>query len=101
MKRTPNALDLWRLSMDTGRMLAEAQIVITLRMMGMAGVIPASPGENARMVTEKVATAQAAGAAMAKAAMGGASAPAVAAAGLKHVGRRTRANVRRLSKPHL
>jgi hypothetical protein len=101
MKRLPNAFDLMRLSVDTTRMLAEAQVVIALRLMGMAGVIPTSPGENARMVSEKVAAVQAAGVAMARAAMGGASATDVAAAGLKHVGRRTRANVRRLSKPRL
>jgi hypothetical protein len=99
MKRTLNAFDLWRLSMDTTRMMAEAQMVIALRMMGMAGVIPARPDETRRMVTEKAAAAQEAGLAMTRAAMSGGSAPAIAAAGLKPVGRRTRANVRRLTNP--
>lgn len=99
MKRMPTPFDFMRLGMDTTRMMAEAQMVITLRMLGMAGVIPASRVESARMVTEKVVAGQAAGMAMSKAAMAGASAPAIAAAGLKPIGRKTRANVRRLTRP--
>jgi hypothetical protein len=98
MKRLPTPFDYMAPAMTMTRMLLEAQTVIALRMMGMAGVLPARPGETTRMVTEKVAAAQDAGVAMARAAMAGASPAAITSAGLKPVRRRTRANVARLTR---
>ena len=80
-------------------MMAEAQMVIGLRVMGMWGVLPASPRENRTMVAEK-------GPAFAKAAVAAGRAAAlgkgpfeIAEAALKPIGRQTRSNVRRLTKP--
>ncbi len=95
MKRTR---DLMALSMKTGMMLGQAQMVIAMRMMGMAGAWNVTPAENKRMVDEKKATAVASGNAMAKAALAGKDPVAVAMAGLQPVARRTKANAKRLAK---
>ena len=87
-----------RLNLATAHMLSEAQTVVGLRMMGMAGLRPAAAGETVRMVTEKQAAFAEAGLAMTKALMRGAGPVAAMEAGLKPIGRTTRANSRRLSK---
>ncbi len=80
---------------QTGMMLWEAQQVIALRMMGMAGMTRAAPTENARMVNEKVAAMIAAQQAAWIAMMTGKS---PYAAALKPVRAKTRANAKRLTK---
>ena len=80
------------------RMGAEAQTVIGLRTLGMMGVLPAAPGEAARMVSEKQQAAMEAGAAWWAAALRGAPPHVQASAALRPFGRRTRANSGRLSK---
>ena len=87
-----------RLGMQTTQMLAEAQMVIVMRMAGMAGGWNVTGHENTRMVEEKTAAAVAAQGAMIRAALGGANPAAVAMAGLKPIGKTTRANVKRLAK---
>lgn len=89
----------WRAGMAFWTMMAEAQAVVAIRTMGMMGVLPASPRESHAMVAEK-------GPAFAKAAMAAGVAAAqgkspiqVAEAALKPIGRQTRANMRRLTKP--
>jgi hypothetical protein len=86
-----------RLSMRTGMMLAEANMVIGMRMLGMAGMWRVQPSENRRMVAEKQAAGAEAALAMGRAVMLGGSAARVLEAGLKPVARRTKANVKRLS----
>jgi hypothetical protein len=98
MARQPTPFDLIRPSLLMTQMLAEANVVIALRLWGLAGAWHMAPGERRRMVTEKVAAAQASGAAMAKAALAGASPGDVATAGLKPVRRRTKANAARLTR---
>ena len=83
---------------ELARMGWEAQAVIGLRMMGMVGVLPAAPSENRRMYAEKADAFWDAQWAMWRAAMRGGSPEAVAAAGLAPVGRRTRANAKRLGR---
>lgn len=90
--------DMLRLALDTTVMLAEAQVVIVLRTLGMAGVLPRRDGEEQRMVSEKLAAMAEAQAAVFGATLGGASPVAVAEAALKPLSRRTRANVARLSR---
>lgn len=85
-------------SLNALQMLAEAQMVIGMRMMGMAGLWAVAPGENARMVAEKAPAFSEAGAAAWGAALSGARPDQVMAAWLKPISRRTRANSRRLSK---
>lgn len=86
---------LMRLQSQTMMMGMEASAVIWMRMMGMAGAWNVTGGENALMLREKqvafVKSAQDAS----LAAMGGRD---VAAAALRPLRRKTRANVRRLGK---
>lgn len=91
-------IEMMRLQMQTARMLAEANQVIGLRMMGLAGVTRAAPGENLRMVTEKQAAFAQSGAAMMRAFWSGRSPAAIYGAALRPIGRRTRANSRRLTR---
>ncbi len=99
MTRFPTPFDFYRPTLMMGQMMLEAQIVIAIRLMGMAGVLPAASGENARMVSEKTSAIQEAGFAASRAMLAGAAMPAIALAAMKPVRRRTRANVRRLMKP--
>jgi hypothetical protein len=91
-------INLMRLSIQTGMMMTQANMVIAMRLMGMAGTWNVTPAENRRMVDEKAVAAVASGMAMARAAMAGKGPVAVAAAGLQPVARKTRANARRLAK---
>jgi hypothetical protein len=89
----------WRHSVALWTMMAEAQTVVALRVMGMWGVRPAAPRENHTMLAEKgPAFAESALAAGRAAAMGKGPFE-VAEAALTPIGRRTRSNVRRLTKP--
>jgi hypothetical protein len=85
------------LSMKTGMMLMEAQMVIGMRMMGMAGLWRVLPSENARMSAEKVAAVRASAIATSKAIMTGRSSSFIAEAALKPIARRTKSNVKRLA----
>lgn len=94
--RYPQPTDFFWPAVQTGMMLLEAQTVIALRMWGMAGGRPMGPEEHVRMVQEKASAATEAGTAMMRAADKGPGA--MALAGIKPVRRRTRANVKRLTK---
>ncbi|MFM2389341.1 MAG: hypothetical protein RLZZ437_896 [Pseudomonadota bacterium] len=95
MSRKPN---LFGLSLRTGMMMAQANMVIGMRLMGMAGSWNVTSAENKRMVDEKTEAAVASGTAMMKAALSGKGPVAVAEAGLAPVARKTRANAKRLAK---
>lgn len=90
--------EIYRLWLGTGLMLAEAQMVIGMRMLGMFGLWRVTPGENRRMVAEKLAAAAEAGLAASRAAATGRSPAQIGAQALKPVRRRTGANLRRLSR---
>jgi hypothetical protein len=90
--------EILRLSMQSGMMLAEANMVIAMRLWGMAGLWKTNPGETDRMVQEKTDAAMASGVAMAKALAAGKSPAGVALAGLRPVRAKTRSNAARLSK---
>ncbi len=91
-------MQLLALQMRTARMMMEAQTVIGMRMMGMAGMIPARPDETSRMVREKQAAfARAAMAGTGAFVTGGTPAQAYGRA-LAPIGRVTRANAKRLTK---
>ncbi len=79
-------------------MLADANMVIGMRMLGMAGGWPVAPSENARMVHEKWPAFVDAGGAAISAAMKGKRPDQIADAALKPIGRKTRANAKRLAK---
>ncbi len=98
MPRIPSPFDYWRTALSAGQMMAEAQSVIAMRMMGMAGLWNVTKAENARMVAEKSDAIREAGMAAAGAMMRGQSPLAVAVAAMKPVKRRTGANARRLAR---
>lgn len=89
--------EMMRLSLRTTMMLGQAQLVIGMRLMGMAGLWRVTPSETRRMVAEKVAAAQAGGAAGVRAAARGGSAAKVAEAMVAPAARKTRSNARRLA----
>ena len=89
--------DMMRLGLKSTVMLAEAQAVMAMRLWGMMGLWPVAPGEDRRMVSEKLQAIQAAQLAAIRAMLRGASPLGVAEAALRPVGRRTRANAKRLS----
>ncbi len=98
MKNTFNPAEAIRLAVQTTMMMAEAQQVIAMRMMGMAGGWRVTPAENARMVREKSQAAMASGIAAHRAMAAGASPHGIALAALKPVRSKTRANAARLAK---
>jgi hypothetical protein len=93
-----NPMDGFRLWLQTALMMGEAQMIIGMRLMGMAGVWRVLPSENARMVTEKSQAAMAAALAGGRALAAGAGPHAVALAAMKPVRAKTRANVARLAR---
>lgn len=95
--RFPSIYDMFRPSLEAGMMLAEAQLVIGMRMAGMAGLWPMPPEENFRMVAEKIAASQASVQAALLAGMRGATAGQVATAAIAPYRKQTKANARRLS----
>lgn len=93
-----NPSEAIRLSIRTAMMLHEAQMVVGLRLMSMAGMWSLAPSENHRMVKEKIEAACESGIAVSHAAMSGKRPAQVAEAALAPVARRTRSNVTRLSR---
>ena len=81
-----------------GLLTAEAQAVVTMRVLGMAGLWPVTPTENRRMFSEKSTALVAAQVGMTKAAMSGHSPSDVVAAGLRPFRQKTRSNARRLTR---
>lgn len=86
---------LWQ---QMSQMAMEAQMVIALRTAGMMGILSQDTQEPQRMVTEKANAASEAMQAAIRAAGRGQRADEVMAAALRPYRRRTRANVRRLSR---
>ncbi len=86
------------LSMKTGMMLMEAQMVIGMRMMGMAGLWRVHPSENTMMSSEKVSALGQSAIATSQAIMTGKSPAFIAEAALKPISRRTKSNVKRLAR---
>jgi hypothetical protein len=79
-------------------MLAEAQAVIAMRMMGMAGMWSVAPTETTRMISEKGAAYSSAMKAAGRAAMSGKRPDEIAEAALRPIRRKTRSNSRRLAR---
>jgi hypothetical protein len=86
------------LSIKTGLMLTEAQMVIGMRMMGMMGLWRVQPSEKARMSSEKMSAVTEAAMATSQAIMTGKSPSFIAEAALKPIARRTSSNVKRLAR---
>jgi hypothetical protein len=86
------------LSLKTGMMLVEAQMVIGMRMMGMAGLWRVHPTENARMSSEKLTAMSQSAIASSQAVLAGKHPALVAEAALRPVARATKSNVKRLAR---
>ena len=91
-------MNMMKLSIQTAVMMTEAQMVIGMRVMGMAGMWRVTKAENARMVEEKVAASVEGATAAGRAMMAGKPMADVAAAALHPVRRATKSNVTRLAK---
>jgi hypothetical protein len=98
MSPIPTPAQLMQLSIQTGLMLAEAQMVIGMRMMGMMGMWRVLPSENARMSSEKLTAMGQSAMASSLAAMAGKPPVQIAEAALKPIRRHTSANVKRLGR---
>lgn len=83
---------------ENARLMAQAQTVIALRMMAMAGFWRQGPGEDTRMITEKQRAFADAGFAMWRAAMRGGDMASSLRAGMRPLDRTTSANIRRLGR---
>ena len=94
----PTPIQMMSLSIRTATMLAEAQMVIGMRMLGMAGMWRVTPSENARMVQEKLEAVQQSAISATRAAMQGKSPAVIADHALKPISRRTSANAKRLAR---
>ncbi|SFP54208.1 antifreeze protein [Tranquillimonas alkanivorans] len=98
MSRPATPIDGMRAGLALWRMAVDAQAVVGLRVMGMAGLWAVAPGETTRMVTEKApAFAEAQWAAWA-AAMRGERPDEVMSAWVAPISRTAGANARRLWK---
>jgi len=89
---------LMKLGIQTSLMMAEAQMVIAMRMMGMMGMWRVAPNENARMVGEKVSASLSGATEASRAMMAGRPVTQIAAAALRPVRRATKSNVTRLAR---
>jgi hypothetical protein len=91
-------ISYWGNVLELGLMLIEAQNVISLRLMGMAGFWPVAPQENSRMVSEKVEAMIQATTDVHRVTMNGGSPDEIAAAAIAPMRDATRANSARLKK---
>ena len=83
---------LWSLGLATTKMMAEAQAVIALRLLGMAGIWSVTPSENARMITEKTKALHQSASAASKAALQGRAPEKVLLIALAPIRNKTSAN---------
>tara|TARA_R110000787_G_scaffold63708_2_gene144412 strand:+ start:935 stop:1219 length:285 start_codon:yes stop_codon:yes gene_type:complete len=93
-----NPFAMLNLQTQMTELMLDTQTVMTLRLMGMGGAIPARRGENNRMVAEKAPAMADAYAAGAKAAMAGNTPDQIMSAVMAPLGKKVRANRKRLMK---
>ncbi|MGO4906900.1 antifreeze protein [Pseudorhodobacter sp. W20_MBD10_FR17] len=85
-------------AIEMSMMMIEAQSVIHMRLMGMAGLWKVCPQENSRMVTEKLEAMMQATSDAGQATLRGGSADEITAAAIAPMRNATRANSERLGK---
>ena len=88
----------WANALELSYVMAEAQVVIAMRLLGMAGVWSVTPSEDARMVSEKVHALTKAATDAGRVALQGGTPDQITAAAIKPIRQTTRANARRLGK---
>ena len=98
MARSATPLELFKTNLEVGMMLAEAQSVIAMRMMGWGGLWSVTKSENNRMVSEKTEAITKSIQNATLAAMTGKRPDEIVNAAVKPLRQKTRANVARLGK---
>ena len=98
MSRYSGPAEAIRATADMMLLTWEAQMVMAMRIAGMAGWWSVVPSENARMVNEKAPAFAEAGAAAGRAMMRGADPATMLSVWARPIRRRTGANARRLSR---
>jgi hypothetical protein len=98
MTKLPNFANYFQNAIELGMILFEAQTVIHMRLMGMAGMWSVGPQENTRMVTEKVEAMVKSATDAGHVTMRGGTPDEIAAAAMAPMRTATRANSKRLSK---
>ena len=98
MARNATPLELFKTQMEVGMMLAEAQSVIAMRMMGWGGLWSVTRSENNRMVSEKAEAIAKSMQNATLAAMTGKRPDEIVNAAVKPLRQKTRANAARLGK---
>jgi hypothetical protein len=98
MARQATPIDIWLGGLEMGQLMLETQMVMTYRILGLAGLWTVNKSENRRMVAEKapafIKASQAASAAAAR----GARPDEVVAAWVQPLRRATSSNAKRLGK---
>ena len=93
-----NPVGLWISGIATAQLMVETHTVVTLRVLGMAGLWPVAPGETQRTWREKPGAFVEAGGSAITALLTGKRPDQVVEAAVRPLRRRTRANSRRLWK---
>ena len=84
--------------LEASRIMAESQMVIGMRLAGMAGLWPMAQSETNRMMSEKLSAGLDSAHAALRSGMAGGSISDVAMAAMKPVRAKTRANAKRLQR---
>ncbi|QUJ77233.1 antifreeze protein [Sulfitobacter albidus] len=98
MKKRYDPMKAFANGLEVSMVMAEAQAVVGMRLMGMAGLWSVTPYEDRRMIEEKTDALVKSYTAANRAMMNGGDADDIAAAAIKPIRARTRANRRRLTK---
>lgn len=98
MIKLPNIANYVENAVELGMVMIEAHNVISMRVMGMAGLWSVGPQENTRMITEKLEAMVKATTDAGSVTMRGGSPDEIAAAAIAPMRKATRANSKRLSK---
>ena len=98
MARIVTPMDYWANAMQVAFVMAEAQGVIAMRLMGMMGVWSVPKTENNRMLNEKMLAFYRASSDVTLAAMAGKSPDVIASLAIRPIRRATRANHKRLTR---
>ncbi|AKI01594.1 hypothetical protein IMCC20628_02899 [Hoeflea sp. IMCC20628] len=96
--RKSDPFNIWRSSAELSALAFETHAVVTMRMMGMAGIWPVEKSENDRMMSEKQPAFAKAASAATTVAMQGGRMDEVFSAATKSLTTKARANRKRLSK---
>ncbi|QIE42938.1 antifreeze protein [Rhodobacteraceae bacterium SC52] len=91
-------IQTWQAGVQLATMLAEAQMVVTLRVLGQLGLWSVTAGENERMVSEKPEAFLKSANAVISAVHAGKRPDQVLSAAVTPLGRKTRSNMHRLAK---